>query len=129
MTRLDEGGGLSLAPDVTRPGGCLAFVSNRHARLRAVMPAAQSSELYVRRPEWGLGRRLTRDGGLKYTPRWSPDGKTLAYFSLNGESSGIHIVAVDAGAPRRLFARGTFPTWRPDGQAIVPILGFVPLQK
>jgi len=54
------------------------------------------------------------------SPRWSPDGKSIVFFSLRSDG-GLFIVPVAGGKPRQL----TFhelddqPDWSPDGGTIV----------
>ena len=55
-------------------------------------------------------------------PAWSPDGRTIAYASLDGTSSDIWIVQVDGAYPRKLTANGAengHPSWSPDGRKLV----------
>ena len=65
----------------------------------------------------GVTNRLFQDTQrLGYAPRWSPDGRHLAYFDPR---SGVRIVDVDAGdsqlIPNQL---GEIGSWSPDGQAL-----------
>jgi Tol biopolymer transport system component len=55
---------------------------------------------------------LTFDGG--YQPRWSPDGRLIAYVS----ESGVSVIPSEGGEPRRLTDSGGFPTWSIDSQTI-----------
>ncbi len=76
----------------------------------------------------GLRRRLlTRlspgDQMADAQPRFSPDGKTIAYLRLeSGGVADIHLVDVDGGTPRRITTdrrRITDLEWTPDGREIL----------
>ena len=53
------------------------------------------------------------------TPRWSPDGKQIAFDSTLQGHSDIFVISADGGAPRRL-TEGPYdnetPSWSHDGQ-------------
>jgi Tol biopolymer transport system component len=57
-------------------------------------------------------------------PRWSPDGKTIAYFELpeSGEAR-IYEVSADGGTPRAMMPQDRRtqqdPNWSPDGSKMV----------
>jgi serine/threonine-protein kinase len=59
--------------------------------------------------------------GLYFTPRFSPDGKRLA-FSLSGNSDDIWVKDLDRDTPSRLSflpGQNRWPVWTPDGKNIV----------
>jgi Tol biopolymer transport system component/imidazolonepropionase-like amidohydrolase len=75
----------------------------------------------------GTPRRLTQSDDFEYTPRFSPDGKTVAYVSWSDEEGG-HIWTVPArgGRPKRLTQQPAFyinPSWSPDGKRLVFDMG------
>ncbi len=86
---------------------------------------------YITYPEGTLWRS-TVDGGqrLQLTaaplhaslPRWSPDGKRIAFMSSQpGQPERIFIVQTDGGAPEQVTSGkdGTYdPTWSPDGTSL-----------
>ncbi len=60
--------------------------------------------------------------GLYVTPRFSPDGKRLAFSMLNGQVGDIWVKDLDRDTPSRLsFLPGgnASPVWTPDGKNIV----------
>jgi WD40 repeat protein len=60
--------------------------------------------------------------GFYYTPRFSPDGKRLAFAIGNGQGDDIWVKDLDRDAPSRLsFLPGEnrWPAWTPDGKNIV----------
>jgi Tol biopolymer transport system component len=66
-------------------------------------------------------RRLT--GGNDFSPRWSPDGSTIA-FTRHGR--GLYTVTANATRLRRLQARASGPAWSPDGSLIAYFSGIRP---
>jgi serine/threonine protein kinase/Tol biopolymer transport system component len=58
-----------------------------------------------------------------YLPRWSPDGKQIAFFGHPpGEPSQIYIVPATGGVPELIYRSGTNladPNWSPDGKSLV----------
>jgi len=58
-------------------------------------------------------------------PRWSPDGKEIAFFAAQpGKSSRIYIVPSDGGSPRQITngeagINGDYdPSWSPNGSSL-----------
>ena len=66
-------------------------------------------------------RQLTFGGGRNLEPVWSPDGRTIAYYSDGTGDNEIHVVRVAGGEPVRLTddpADDINPYWSPDGGRI-----------
>jgi eukaryotic-like serine/threonine-protein kinase len=59
---------------------------------------------------------------LAYLPRWSPDGKRIAFFGHPpGEPWQIYTVPVEGGAPELIYRSGlnlADPSWSPDGKSL-----------
>src|SRR5258708_3892970 len=57
-----------------------------------------------------------------YLPRWSPDGKQLAFFGHPpGEPWQIYVVPAEGGTPELIHRTRTNladPTWSPDGKSL-----------
>lgn len=112
LTRTDED---ESEPDFSPDGTFLAFRSERAGGGIYTMPALG-----------GEPRLLVRDG---QTPRWSPDGKWIVYWTgvatsgnVTGQGSGrVFIVPSSGGVPRQIDPgfNGRFPTWSPDGRRIL----------
>jgi Tol biopolymer transport system component len=60
---------------------------------------------------------------LAYLPRWSPDGKQIAFFGHPpGEPWQIYIVPAEGGSPELIYRSATNaadPNWSPDGKSLV----------
>ena len=67
-------------------------------------------------------RVLTRDRRGVSNPRWSPDGRSLAFLALDATGvAQVHVLAMDGGDARQVTASATSVThlaWRPDGAAL-----------
>lgn len=74
--------------------------------------------------EKGDARILTQTPGVnERSPIWSPDGRSIAYFSDRGGEYALHVVAQDGSGDARVYPlNGTGfyerPEWSPDGQKI-----------
>lgn len=94
------------------PAGELAFVSDR---------SDGSEQLWV--AEKGRAPRQLTDisGWTLSEPRWSPDGKTIAFIAAKGEQADLFVVPANGGAPVKLTndpAEDASPSWAPDGRSI-----------
>ena len=66
----------------------------------------------------GHPKPLTTTPGTNNHPRWSPDGKTIAFVSSRGGSSQVWLMPIDGGEPRqltRLAVDVSGPIWSPTG--------------
>ena len=56
-------------------------------------------------------------------PRWSPDGRRIAFMALQGEKSwSIYVISSDGGSPDQPVTgdhRGFDPNWSPDGNQLL----------
>jgi serine/threonine-protein kinase len=70
----------------------------------------------------GKRELLYAPSGLCYTPRFSPDGRRLAFAMNRGQQDDIWVKDLDRGTPYRLTSRAgsnRCPVWTPDGRNIV----------
>jgi len=61
-----------------------------------------ADQLYTVGIEGGIARRLTNGPGYAVFPRFSPDGKQLAFTAQYDGNTEVYLMPADGGAPRRL---------------------------
>lgn len=69
----------------------------------------------------GTARPLTAGPGRDSAPRWSPDGRQLAFVSDRSGSAQVHLISLDGGEPRQLTSLehgAASPAWSPDGSRL-----------
>lgn len=106
------------AEDWTSNGDWLVTVSGRHTAEK------NGYQLYLMHPNGTEERRVTQDRSANLYPRFSPDGKQIAYhhFTL-AEKGGLWIVDVDGSNPRQILAEEENAVigglcWSPDGRSL-----------
>jgi TolB protein len=77
---------------------------------------AQAERVYVISIDGRDERLLTESPATM--PRWSPDGRRIAFSPSRGFSGGIFVVNADGTGERRLTTSGGWPVWWPDGKRI-----------
>ena len=91
-----------------------------------------AGDLWVASAKGGDARRLTSDDGMEYFPKFSPDGRWIAFTGDYSGSRQVFVISVDGGAPRQLtFYNDVGPLpprggidnrvldWTPDGKHIL----------
>jgi len=83
---------------------------------------AEHSDIYMVSADGSTLRRLTYPPAWHGTPRWSPDGKYIAYVSVSGDATALVLVDVSDGQlPERqipLNMEGEF-SWSPTATSVV----------
>ncbi len=73
----------------------------------------------------GAAESLTQGSGIavNYHPRYSPDGREIAFISDRSGQDNLWIMNADGSEPRPVFldldSRAAEPAWMPDGRAIL----------
>ncbi len=83
---------------------------------------AYAGDIWVVPREGGDARRLTSFQGVESSPRFSPDGRQVAFTGAYAGNQDVYVVPTEGGEPRRLtwhpgpdIVRG----WTPDGKQVV----------
>ena len=69
----------------------------------------------------GAPKQFTSGDTSDHSPRWSPDGRTLAFVSARSDKPQIYLIAIGGGEARQLthLPNGaSSPVWSPDGRRI-----------
>lgn len=80
-----------------------------------------ASDIWVADLKGGAARRLTSHPGLEYLPKFSPDGKTIAFTGQYDGAYNVYTIPVEGGVPKRLTfeqASQSVEGWTPDGKKI-----------
>jgi tricorn protease len=83
---------------------------------------AYANNIWVAERAGGTARRVTSFQGQTTNPRFSPDGKTLAFSADYAGNTDVYVVPVDGGEPKRLTwhpGADTVQGWTPDGARVV----------
>lgn len=70
----------------------------------------------------GVARRVTSFAGGANSPKFSPDGQTLAFTASYGGNNDVYVVPTSGGEPRRLTwhpGADTVQGWTPDGRSVM----------
>ena len=82
--------------------------------------------LYVSGVDGSNPRRLAAMAGVQqHMPTWSPDGRSIAFVTWEGDAGHVYRVGADGGDLRRLSTRPAFygePAWAPTGDRIVLVV-------
>ncbi|RTL20633.1 MAG: peptidase S41 [Burkholderiales bacterium] len=67
-------------------------------------------------------RRLTSHAASEFAPRFSPDGRRIAFSASYDDNTDVYVIGLDGGQPRRLTwhpAPDVVNGWSPDGQRVL----------
>jgi Tol biopolymer transport system component len=109
--------GVQLARDASRDGKQIAYVDQFVEREERVQVRLLSPD--------GQSRKFRDERGDTFDPRFSPDGRWLAYASIESDRPEIYVAPADgSGTPRRLSrSGGVLPRWRGDGRELFFVQG------
>ena len=101
-------------PQISPDGAHVVYVRNA----MDIMSDRRTASLWI--VGWdGSDHRPLTTGGSERSPRWSPDGKRLAYVSSEEGSSQIHMRWMDTGMTAAITRMTNGPgelVWSPDGR-------------
>jgi tricorn protease len=91
-----------------------------------------AGDLWLVSAAGGTARRLTSHAGLELFPKFSPDGRWVAFTGEYDGTRQVYVISVDGGSPRQLTYRndvGAQPPragfdnrvlgWTPDGRSVL----------
>ena len=93
-----------------------------------------AGDIYISSANGGVARKLTSDRGYEMFPRFSPDGKYIAFTGQFDGNSEVYVISSDGGVPRRVTYSATLSRddvgdrmgpnnvvidWTPDGKKIL----------
>jgi Tol biopolymer transport system component len=86
-------------------------------------------DLYTLPIAGGRATRLTSGAQFDFQPRFSPDGRSIAFISDRDGVQNIWLMDADGGNPRQVSREGerevNSPAWSPDGEYIFARKHFV----
>ena len=88
---------------------------------------AYAGDLWLASREGGRASRMTNAPGPRSYPRFSPDGRTIAF---TGSHNGIYTIPVAGGTPQRIThhpGTTTLCSWTPDGRILFMTDAFSPI--
>lgn len=91
-----------------------------------------ANDIWVVPREGGLASPLASPPGPENFPRFSPDGRTIAFVGNYEGNRDLHTIPVDGGVPTRVTyhpAAETLCDWTPDGKLLYFTNGFAGLQR
>jgi len=80
-----------------------------------------AADVWVKAVDGDELRRLTNTPQFhEAMPAWSPDGRQIAYYRVQGnQNAGVFLVSPLGGPERKIADQGGAPSWTPDGQSLV----------
>ena len=81
-----------------------------------------ANDVWIMPKEGGTAEKLSSPPGVESFPKFSPDGKTIAFTGNYDGNQDVYSIAVNGGVPLRLTEHG-FPDrvvdWTPDGKGVL----------
>jgi len=114
-------------PTWSPDGRWIAFSSNRTGTQMGDPNRSDNTDLFVIAADGGAERRLTTNPGPDRGPVWSPDGRKIAYSSVDFENhsasqNDLKVLSVEGGEPLNLTTSLDYSVsgieWAPDGGTI-----------
>jgi len=93
----------------TAPAGAPGPVDDAATRLlqyptlsRDSIAFTYAGDIWMVARQGGTARRLTSDAGLEIMPRYSPDGRWIAFTGQYDGNRDVYVIPAEGGVPRRL---------------------------
>ncbi len=119
----------SSVDEVTRPhAGMLRYPDVSGSEIVFVY----ANDLWTVSREGGLARPLASPPGPEESPRFSPDGRTIAFVGNYDGNRDLYTIPVNGGVPTRVTyhpAAEALSDWTPDGQLLFNTNAFSPLSR
>ncbi|MDP3775589.1 MAG: PDZ domain-containing protein [Gemmatimonadales bacterium] len=83
---------------------------------------AYANNIWIVERAGGAARRLTSFQGQTSNPKFSPDGRLIAFSGEYGGNTDVYVVPAEGGEPRRLTwhpAADLVTGWIPDGRSVL----------
>ncbi|MCC7184593.1 MAG: PD40 domain-containing protein, partial [Acidobacteria bacterium] len=83
---------------------------------------AYANNIWIVDKDGGTARRVTSFAGGAGNPKFSPDGRTLAFTASYGGNNDVYVVPADGGEPKRLTwhpGADTVQGWTHDGRSVL----------
>jgi len=123
LTPLTTDPGYEGEPTFSPDGQTIAYVSDRTGNF----------EIFLKQISGGPDINLTNNKADEVQPAFSPDGKQIAFVSTRDsarelfyrnanfplQGGGIWVMTALGGPARKIVESGNFPSWSPDGSAII----------
>ena len=81
-----------------------------------------AGDLWLADRSGGNARRLTSHAASEFAPRFSPDGKSIAFSASYDGNTDVYVIGLDGGQPRRLTwhpSADVVSGWSPDGKRVL----------
>lgn len=81
-----------------------------------------NSDIWILPLSGGKAVQLTNSPQADHSPRWSPDGKKLAFISARDGTANLYVIRIDGGEAQKMTRSKTAlysPIWSKDGQRII----------
>ncbi|MCZ6745737.1 MAG: peptidase S41, partial [Acidobacteria bacterium] len=111
---------------ILMPAAALAGIDARMLRMPDVsaeqIAFVYAGDIWVAPKEGGTAQRLSTPAGEESMPRFSPDGRSLAFTGNYDGNQDVYVVRTEGGVPTRLTHHPTpdrVLDWTPDGRSVL----------